>query len=191
VRGDSIRDLYAKTLAIAGLAALAGIGALVDYWPVAGDPPVVQAAPLRRPDLAAVLPAVHIDIPRIVEPPARPQPVTALAGLEAAPSAPLLGGEALWLAEPVPAPAIALVVADASPFVEVPGVFVDPSEVGVDPVPVYQIAAASGDDGFFADALDVMKLTGSTIKRGGVRTGESIVNAFRVVSGAFKKLKFF
>jgi len=41
------------------------------------------------------------------------------------------------------------------------------------------------------DTLKPMKSTGSTIARGGVITGSSLVGALRVVSGAFKKLKFF
>lgn len=42
MRGDSVRDLYAKVLALMGLAALAGTGALVDYWPVQGNLPGVS-----------------------------------------------------------------------------------------------------------------------------------------------------
>ena len=35
MRGDSLRDLYAKVIAVVGLGVLAGAGALVDYWPSA------------------------------------------------------------------------------------------------------------------------------------------------------------
>ena len=48
MRGDSLRDLYAKTLALFGLALLAGVGALVDYWPASGALPVV-ASPMPGP----------------------------------------------------------------------------------------------------------------------------------------------
>ena len=39
MRGDSVRDFYAKTLALLGLGMLAGTGALVDYWPAGVDVP--------------------------------------------------------------------------------------------------------------------------------------------------------
>lgn len=44
MRGDSLRDLYAKTLAVVGLGLLAGAGAIVDYWPVGGELPAVPVA---------------------------------------------------------------------------------------------------------------------------------------------------
>ena len=56
MRGDSLRDLYAKTLALFGLALLAGVGALVDYWPAPVALPAV-ASPAVRP-VPAALPAV-------------------------------------------------------------------------------------------------------------------------------------
>jgi hypothetical protein len=44
VRGDSLRDLYAKTLAVVGLGLLAGVAAIVDYWPAGISYPVVARA---------------------------------------------------------------------------------------------------------------------------------------------------
>lgn len=44
MRGDSLRDLYAKALALLGLGLLGAAGALVNYWPVRGDLPVVASA---------------------------------------------------------------------------------------------------------------------------------------------------
>ena len=59
MRGDSLRDFYAKTLAVVGLGLLAAAGAIVDYWPVNGEWPSVSAVtalrshrPLPRPALA-------------------------------------------------------------------------------------------------------------------------------------------
>src|SRR5262245_40126820 len=82
MRGDSVRDLYAKALALVGLSLLAGAGAIVDYWPVSGDMPRVVAAPNRLPSVARVPRAANVS----VTPPvaarvmavtaARPAPVT-------------------------------------------------------------------------------------------------------------------
>src|SRR5262249_25621578 len=55
MRGDSVRDFYAKALALLGLAVLAGTGALVDYWPTGFALPDTSSA-LRLPALAQALP---------------------------------------------------------------------------------------------------------------------------------------
>ena len=55
MRGDSLRDLYAKTIAVCGLGLLAGAGALVDYWPTGVAMPSVGPA-FASPQLASALP---------------------------------------------------------------------------------------------------------------------------------------
>jgi hypothetical protein len=196
VRGDSIRDLYAKTAALAGLAVLAGIGALVDYWPVGVTPPTVVAVNLPVADAArAVVPAVE-RVPVALVAATRPVPrpfVTALAAHGEAPAFHGLGATIALAALPEPAP--------TAPVPAAPAVLTDHTAPVADPVPfatgpdfdpslVYQVAA-DDDAGFLSDAVDMMKTTGSTIARGGAKTGASIVSAFRAVSGAFKKLKPF
>jgi hypothetical protein len=52
VRGDSLRDLYAKALALLGLGLLGAAGALVDYWPVRSDIPQVASVLALPPALA-------------------------------------------------------------------------------------------------------------------------------------------
>jgi hypothetical protein len=83
VRGDSLRDFYAKTLAVLGLGLLAGAGAIVDYWPVGEEVPSVPAvAGLESPRLAlpqnltAEIPA---PAPQIALP--RPAPIQVMAEL--------------------------------------------------------------------------------------------------------------
>src|SRR5688500_16492133 len=58
MRGDSLRDFYAKTLALLGLALVGVLGALVDHWPTAQPlPKVSEPLQLRAPVLAdAVIP---------------------------------------------------------------------------------------------------------------------------------------
>lgn len=65
MRGDSLRDLYAKALALLGLGLLAATGALVDYWPVQTDMPGISSA--------LVLPA-GVALPSIADPSAQPPP---------------------------------------------------------------------------------------------------------------------
>ena len=63
MRGDSIRDLYAKTLAVAGLGLLAAAGAIVDYWPAGGQLPALTHAASLRPQLPVLAKNVSIEIP--------------------------------------------------------------------------------------------------------------------------------
>ena len=57
VRGDSLRDFQAKVLAIAGLGVLAGVGALVDYWPTGSNVPAMVSGSLARPAVPVPTPA--------------------------------------------------------------------------------------------------------------------------------------
>jgi hypothetical protein len=63
VRGDSLRDFYAKTLAVAGLGLLAGAGAIVDYWPVGGPLPAVTRVAGLDDRTPVMLPAAPDRIP--------------------------------------------------------------------------------------------------------------------------------
>ena len=97
MRGDSVRDLYAKTLALLGLGVLAGTGALVDYWPVGLSTPAVDmpfvSSPLPGPIAVTSLaePALVAPPPSAVErplqAPGRARPVSAV-GRSATPAVP-------------------------------------------------------------------------------------------------------
>ena len=63
MRGDSLRDLYAKTLAVLGLGLLAGAGAVVDYWPVGSPAPEIASARLARPEVPALTQNLDQTIP--------------------------------------------------------------------------------------------------------------------------------
>ena len=74
MRGDSLRDLYAKTLAVIGLGLLAGAGAVVDYWPVGSSAPAIASPSLPRPETAVLtqnldqtIPVPNIGRPHVVE----------------------------------------------------------------------------------------------------------------------------
>lgn len=200
MRGDSLRDLYAKTLALCGLGLLAGVGALVDYWPVGVSTPQVGAAPIALPQRYALGPAESVNVQvRIAQPApsvtAPPAPVATLASLPIASGLPPVSDRAVTLSAPVAPPATMAVttVASSIPAAEVPLLGPAPIQpmpgLELEPVPVYRMAAAEpADEGFLSDALDVVKNTGSTIARGSAKTGASIIGALR---SAVRKLKFF
>ena len=203
MRGDSIRDLYAKTLALLGLGVLAGTGALVDYWPAGVRLPVVESG-LLQPELSLAL-AVP-DQPFEPDVLTAPPPARLRRSLVAAPAIRL----AAVIPEPPPLevdePAtdrVIQTVAFSGPPALVPQTFaledsaatlgqeVSLSEPAVQwteaPLTMSSapVALASADDhGVIAG---VVRATKSSLVLTGRKTGASIVGAFRVVSGAVKK----
>jgi hypothetical protein len=204
VRGDSLRDLYAKTLALFGLALLAGVGALVDYWPASGALPVVASpmpgsVPVRLPDLASIdvetlkpAAAAPTDIalsrPAVARRAPANRPVD--VALHALPLVPVVDDipvtDAVTLGEPPLPSAVTPVVATRLPAPEI--------ELPPAPVPGFgasQPGSSVGDvsaDGFFDNATSAFKKTGESIVNTTVKTGSSIMKAFGVVGGAFKKV---
>lgn len=73
MRGDSLRDFYAKTLAVLGLGLLAGAGAIVDYWPVNEDWPVPTAAAGLRSEPPVLVQDLGREIPAPVQAMHRPR----------------------------------------------------------------------------------------------------------------------
>jgi hypothetical protein len=190
VRGDSLRDLYAKTLALVGLGLLAGVGALVDYWPVGVGTPHVAVLGPTLPERLTARPAEDVRVLVSLRQP-EATPVRAIPALAADLGAPAAYGEPIVLSAPVvPAVETPPVAEPIPPVVEVVPVPVpaepEAPEPDFDPSLVYGAGAAEDDSGLLAGAVGVMKSTGSTIARGGAITGASIVGAFRAVSGAFK-----
>lgn len=200
VRGDSRRDLYAKTLALFGLGVLAGAGAVVDYWPVGVKLSVGESAfahpvdelpgPLAVPDSFAI--AEPSGVPEGAEHSARAaaDPVRRAAAplrvVYAALPADRLEfdlGSPLDL-QPLPPPELVLVRNDLSmasmpvrlTAPDGPSRRADTTAVGAGP-------QGSGD-GFIAGAF---RKTGSSIIDAGARTGGSLVGAVRVVGSMFRR----
>ena len=199
MRGDSLRDLYAKTLALFGLAILAGVGALVDYWPASGALPVVASptatpAPARLPAVASL--AMSADLPALSRPVAHRPSMTRRApvhrpveiALDMLPLNPYADDvpvtDVVALGEPPPV--------DVTPVV---ATRVSAQEIDLPPAPVLtfgpsmpsgQVAAAP--DGFFDSATTRLKKTGESIVNGTMKTGSQIIKAFGFVGGAFKKV---
>lgn len=196
MRGDSVRDLYAKTLALLGLGVLAGTGALVDYWPASKvDFPVTEPV-LVMPEMAwAPLPAAPVLplLPRVPAPSVQVERVAA-ALAEFEPEAPVLElrpsasvfQQTVALSAP-PADVLTPVVWTASNYTEVPlSQFeeFDP-ETSVSG-PDMRVAMASADDNDWWITTAV-KRTGSSIARTGARTGASFVDLVRAVNRAVRR----
>ncbi len=200
MRGDSLRDLYAKTLALFGLAMLAGVGALVDYWPASGAmpavaSPVLNTLPHKLPAFAALALSATA-APRSIPRPARGG-ATSLVGrrsstvppsdvsLDILPSGAVVPiADVVALGEP-PLPIVTPVVATrvAAPEIELPPA----PEM---PFALTPVAPRSDNpsDGFFGSASSAFKKTGESIVNTTVKTGASIIKAFGFVGGAFKKV---
>ena len=209
VRGDSVRDFYAKTLAVMGLGLIAGAGAVVDYWPVSRPMPAVdsraalftplpaipqnfsQDIPLPGPALvrAAIAPAAPVVRAQHVKWPtfAAPNAVLASAGLTKSRRKALLESDPAIpeLTSDVATEASAELVAQVGEPVAL---------LAAAPAPEASHAAGAitpgrnGQPGFLGGAL---KKTRDSIVRTGAATGASIADAFKGLFGAVKKVSPF
>ncbi len=209
MRGDSIRDLYAKTLALLGLGVIAGAGALVDYWPTGITLPVV--APVQTALApAGPLPLDSVGLPEPPAPvmvadarPANRQPARTTE--QASPASDMVLPAAFVRPQPIAltghdvalAPPVARLSFDVTRSAEPVEMTYEPLapedlELYAEPEPmliptraslVSSIAADDGD-GLLTGA---MKKTGSSIVRTGVKTGASFLDAVRVVSSAVRR----
>ena len=205
VRGDSVRDFYAKTLAVVGLGLIAGAGALVDYWPVARPLPSVdgrlalfttppalphnlaQDIPLPAPVRAVaavprpVVRPQHVKWPAFAEPSA----VLAAAGLIRTPTppAPVIPTDRL----PVSTTYSIATVSQVGEAVTLVAYAVPPPVQDVRPSGA-PTSDRNGQPGFLGSAL---KKTKDSIVRTGAVTGASIADAFKGFFGAMKKVSPF
>jgi len=194
VRGDSLRDLYAKTLAVLGLSVLAGVGALVDYWPAGIRYPVVAStfspstllpSPLTVAS-ARVVPPAPVSRATPVRARQEQSPAPELATFSVYEPALPLGAElqlgSTQVLTPVPSPVA--VVARRIDFGAAAIVELDePADEALSPavVPTDAVSdesADTGDRGFVSDALN---RTTTSLVRTGRWTGASIVSAVRVM----------
>jgi hypothetical protein len=187
MRGDSLRDLYAKTVAVCGLGLLAGVGALVDYWPTATVLPFVRPA-FPEPVLVTALPVpehlpVMPEVQAASERPVRLARVlstpTALPRLAVTPAVDLTFGSSVALA--VPPLFLGAAPAQATDGAEVALTApVEPTTV----VAMYTAPVSSGQDqenGFISGAAGAFKTAGSSIASAGSKTGAFIGGAIRGV----------
>jgi hypothetical protein len=196
MRGDSLRDLYAKTLALLGLALVGGLGALIDYWPVTHPLPRVATAQLdlRPADLAAradsamaIAPAAMTDPGPAVRRRARTTPVS--MSVRVASISDVLGSSPAIGFEAPPPPLASIPVQPVATLHATAVALVAPEQT---PAPEMMFAQhgsgqGSADQGFLSDATEAAKKAGSTIMTGTMKTGASIVDGLRSVGGAVRR----
>jgi hypothetical protein len=206
VRGDSIRDLYAKALALLGLGVLAGTGALVDYWPMHVSHPVVTPA-LGRPDAAAAIDPGLIEAPPLPSAPRlapRPLARTVLPVVanapEPAPALPMSVGHPAGSVLPLYDPILGV---DQAETTEVAALLApaamtmaavsddEPAAAAPEYLPVAVRTPAVDQEGLghavTAPIAGAFKKTGSSIVKTSAKAGASILDAVRVFGGAVRR----
>lgn len=189
MRGDSLRDLYAKSLAVVGLAALAGVGAVIDYWPADLNVPSVASAAMRP----AVHPAapLHLNLADLRIPaPAPAVPVLPAALVVSAPVVPVpftdtASPDVLLAVRVAPPPVMPVGVATSMPDAPAVAISTPPAVEPAQP-PVVVEQHADADQSFVV--VSALKKTGSSLGSSLVKTGATVASAFRALGGAFKRI---
>jgi hypothetical protein len=206
VRGDSLRDFYAKTLAVLGLGLIAGAGAIVDYWPTGMRLPATTSPAIARltpPPLVQDL-NQHVSGPALA---VAPEPQHLVQARHVRWPAFATGPQATVaivrpaVFTPAPAPAAPEAPPPIEPVVTNPSAPVSyvtpvsdwaPEVLMSSRLPPEQLDEWPGGPpaptGFIGGALK--KTKDSLVKTGAV-TSASLGNAVRGVVGAFKKVSPF
>jgi hypothetical protein len=204
VRGDSLRDFYAKTLAVLGLGLIAGAGAIVDYWPAGLRLPAATSPSIAR----LTIPPLHQNLnQRVPEPilvsvrepeqlvnaqhvrwPAfASKPRATVAGLRPAVFTPATASSAAPAAESVATDVIVPVSYATTPVSDWAPEMIVASRLPPEELDAW-LAGPSAPTGFIGGALK--KTKDSLVKTGAV-TSASFGTAVRGVVGAFKKVSPF
>jgi hypothetical protein len=189
VRGDSLRDLYAKTLAVLGLGLLAGAGAVVDYWPVGSSAPSVTSARLPRPEVPTLTQNLDQTIPSPSGGPAHVVDVRGTIHARNVGSARFLtpGVEQVRSAAVTPAsrpvPAVGAPIESQWSVTLMASNWTEAAmEMDMAMAPLINPAPASGLIG------GALRKTKDSLARAGAVTGSTIADALKGVGGAFRKV---
>jgi hypothetical protein len=203
VRGDSLRDFYAKTLAVLGQGLIPGAGAIVDYWPTGIRLPAATSPSIARLTVPPLVQNLNqqVPAPTLVVSRESVHPMNAQHVRWPAFTARSQG--AVSILRPAafkPAPSAAPVPPAAEPVVAQPSVPVSyttpvsefaPDMLASSRLSAEQLDAPGGPPsptGFIGGAL---KRTKDSLAKTGAVTSASLGNAVRGVVGAFKKVSPF
>ena len=199
MRGDSLRDFYAKTIALFGLALVGALGALVDYWPAAQPlPRVASALPAATPASVAARSDSAVASSAIVYAQPSPERRSAVARPEVRPAAmpvrmalvsEVLNTASVTFEAPSrPVPTIAVQPLTTLPTSHVALVAPEPTpEAPVVTFAQHGSGHSATDQGFLTDATEAAKKAGHTIVAGTMKTGASIVDGLRSFGGAVRR----
>lgn len=183
MRGDSLRDFYAKTFVVLGLGLLAAAGAVVDYWPANGEWPNVPPVAGLRPAVPAIAQDLTQTIPAPVIPRAARPAVEIVASNSIVPAQPV-AEVVLTLDAPPPAPEpipadfiLASIPMDLPVFALALG----------EPPLVEPLPSGQASEGIQGRVTDVLRRTRDSFKD--ARTG--LRGAWSGVVGAFKRVNPF
>lgn len=196
VRGDSIRDFYAKAMAVTGLGVLAGVGALVDYWPTPLGVPHVPHVAARSAAVGPPTLSAPSQIPVTIDRPVAPRAVLAslsVSTMTAAPAAvvvPAVFERTPPVTAPVEIASLEPIALQGAIDLPAPPVWLSDLPVATAPTVPAEIlaslprtvAAVDDSDGLFTGAF---KKTGSSLATAGTKAGTGLAIAARVVGGAF------
>jgi hypothetical protein len=205
MRRHSRVDLYAKTVALAGLGCLGVGGAILDYRSDALHFPVVGPAAEFAPPAGTPSVLTLVDVPgfnstesigwTLAVPAPAPQPK--VAETRTRPVEPTT-----YVAEPLSSPRVtrpALQIASlsaevAAPDLPIGAVALAPAplatvafDTGALPLPTTLMVLSQGDDAQDGFLSGVLHKTSSSVSTSFGKAGNSLVGAFRVVRGAVRK----
>lgn len=186
MRGDSLRDFYAKTFVVLGLGVLAAGGALVDYWPSNGELPSVSAVADLRPAAPQLIQDLTREIPAPVARPVIREVARATDTDQAAPVTPPAEVSLTLTPAPIEEPIPADFIVGLA-MIEIPMLALALED------PLMSEPAISGQaaEGIRTRMTDVLKRTRDSVKdaRSSLRGAWS--GALSGVVGAFKRVNPF
>ena len=204
MRGDSLRDFYAKTLAVLGLGLIAGAGAIVDYWPTGMRLPATTSPSIARLTAPTLLQNLNQQVPQPTLVASRePQHLVSARHVRWPAFAPRPQATVAAVRPAVftPAPSDPLAPAPTEPVVanpRVPANYTTPVSEWAPEVLVSSRLATEQLDAWLAGPPEptgfiggALKKTKDSLVKTGAVTSASLGNALRGVVGAFKKVSPF
>ena len=186
MRGDSIRDLYAKSLALLGLGMLGAVGAAVDYWPADLAAPAATAL-----DLSAAAPG-RLSERSLVSDPMVATTRASIVVTAHAPSAVAMvpaSLETVSLAAPEPAvesqPAVELPALVPAAFTGIDSGAANAVELStIDLPPTFALTTVAPAQVASVSHPGLLSGIGSGIVDGTAKAGSAVVDGLKTVGGA-------
>ena len=188
MRGDSLRDFYAKSIALLGLGLLGALGAAVDYWPTGVAIPRTSALDMRPQGLSPLAEGAwtEVTVPELA--PLRPAPAVMVTASSRA-IVHQAAFKAVSFNPPTPPPPSAdLQLAPPESFSGLSGAAdatIDLSALDYRPE-VFQVIAVGDPEMPVVNQKGFFAAWGASIVDGGSKMGSSVANGFQAAGSAIK-----